>query len=203
MAYRETKHTQAKKHANQARLFVAAKKLLIEEGFAGVQIQRVAELAGLATGTVYRYFPSRAELCAELFRHYTQREVDNLQRQLKAPGSTEEKLRRSINSFIDRALVRPTLAYALIAEPVDPAVDAERLRYRELYANFFAELIEQGIREGTMPIQDVSISAHALVGTLAESLIKPAHEGLPRERLPHLQAAISQFCLRAITGATP
>ena len=37
-------------------------------------------------------------------------------------------------TFARRALRNPRLAWALIAEPVDPLVDAERLAYRERYA---------------------------------------------------------------------
>ena len=34
-----------------------------------------------------------------------------------------------------RALAAPTRAYALLAEPVDPAIEAERLRFRRAYAD--------------------------------------------------------------------
>lgn len=201
MAYRETAAIAERKSATRAKLFNSARELLVSGGFASVQIEPVARRSGVATGTVYRYFDSRAALCRELFAHYTQREVNNLRGQFALPGSAVERLERGLESFINRALMRPTLAYALIAEPVDPVVESERLRYREQYAQFYMMLITEGIAEGSMPDQHVSISAHALVGTIAESLIKPAHTGVSESELPVLKAAIIKFCLRAITGA--
>lgn len=201
MAYRETAAIAERKSATRAKLFNSARELLVSGGFASVQIEPVARRSGVATGTIYRYFDSRAALCRELFTHYTQREVDNLHSQFSLPGSAVERLERGLESFIDRALVRPTLAYALIAEPVDPVVESERLRYREQYAHFYMRLITEGVAEGSMPDQHVSISAHALVGTIAESLIKPAHTGVSESELPVLKTAIIEFCLRAITGA--
>ncbi len=203
MAYRATTMTKAKKEATQSRVFESAKELLIAHGFAGVQMKPLAEAADVATGTAYRYYASRAELCCVLFRHFSQREVDHLGQQFELPGTALERLERGMTSFIDRALTRPTLAYALIAEPVDPSVEAERLTYREHYAAFYRSLILAGIEEGSMPDQDATISAHALVGTLGESLIRPAHQGIAAKDLPALRDAIITFCLRAVTGANP
>ncbi len=200
MAYRTTPLTEAKKEATQARIFRGAKDLLVARGFAGVQMNALAEAVDLATGTIYRYYASRADLCCDLFRHFSQREVDHLGQQFAIQGTSLERLERGLISFIDRALTRPTLAYALIGEPVGPSLEAERHRYREYYADFFRSVILTGIAEGAMPDQDASISAHAVVGTLGESLVRPAHQGIAREDLPALRDAIIRFCLRAVTG---
>ena len=42
-----------------------------------------------------------------------------------------------------RALAEPVRAYALIAEPVDPAVEAERLTFRRAYADLFARALRR------------------------------------------------------------
>ncbi|MGM0562977.1 MAG: TetR/AcrR family transcriptional regulator [Pseudomonadota bacterium] len=203
MAYRETEHTQARKRQTQARLFAAAQKHLVEGGFAAVQMQPVAERAGLATGTLYRYYRNRAELCCDLFRHYTQREVDALAEQLAGDEPVPQRLQRGIGRFIERALTRPQLAHALIAEPVGPELESERLAYRERYAEVFARLIETGLERGELPQQNPAISADALVGTVAECLIKPASRGVDREELALLRDQLSRFCLRALCGETP
>ena len=45
-----------------------------------------------------------------------------------------------------RALAEPVRAYALIAEPVDPAVEAERLTFRRAYADLFARALRATCR---------------------------------------------------------
>ena len=53
-----------------------------------------------------------------------------------------ERLEGVLATFAERALRNPRLAWALIAEPVDPLVDAERLAYRERYAQVVQKMIE-------------------------------------------------------------
>ncbi len=75
-------------------------------------------------------------------------------------------------TFAQRALRRPRLAWALIAEPVDPLVDAERLAYRERYRELTAGA-HAGIAAGELPEQNVELTAAALVGGCGEALVGP------------------------------
>ena len=43
-----------------------------------------------------------------------------------------------METFARRALRGPRLACALLAEPVDPAIEAERLAFRRAYRDVFA-----------------------------------------------------------------
>ena len=61
----------------------------------------------------------------------------------------------------------------LIAEPVDPEVDEQRLRYREAYAALFVELLEEGRRSGAFQLSLVPLAAACLVGAIAEALVGP------------------------------
>ena len=61
----------------------------------------------------------------------------------------------------------------LIAEPVDPKVEEERLAYRRAYANLFEQAIRDGIAEGTIPEQNTRLAATCLVGAISEALVGP------------------------------
>src|SRR4051812_41357940 len=76
VAYRATERTEARKAAVRARIVTAARELIARGGYAEAQVAAVAERAGVATGTVYRHFPSKSDLFAEVFREASQREVD-------------------------------------------------------------------------------------------------------------------------------
>jgi AcrR family transcriptional regulator len=84
-----------------------------------------------------------------------------------------ERLETVLATFAERALRRPRLAWALIAEPVDPRVDAERLAYRERYAGLIAESLRAGIAAGELPVQNAELIAAALVGGCGEALVGP------------------------------
>jgi AcrR family transcriptional regulator len=180
MAYRQTERTRARAADARERILRAAHDQLAAGGFASASVQAVARRAGVATGSVYRHFPSKGDLLAEVFRRASQREVDAV----SAAGSIEA----AVEIFARRALAEPVRAYALIAEPVDPAVDAERLVYRRAYAEVFAAHVDG----------DALIAA-ALVGALAEALVGPLarRDGDPDA----LVAALQSFCLNATQGS--
>jgi AcrR family transcriptional regulator len=50
----------------------AALALFVERGFHGTAVPAIAERAGVAAGTIYRYFESKEALVNELYRHLKQ-----------------------------------------------------------------------------------------------------------------------------------
>src|SRR3954454_19427671 len=78
MAYRPTERTRARAAAARERIVAAALDQVAEGGYASASMVAVARRAGMATGSVYRHFPSKADLFAEAFRVAAQREVDVL-----------------------------------------------------------------------------------------------------------------------------
>jgi AcrR family transcriptional regulator len=176
----------------------AAIALLGEQGYAGCSMAAVAARAGVGTGTVYKHFPSKADLAVELFRTVVSREVAAVSDAAHGPGGLIERIVAVIETFAGRALKSPRLAYALLAEPVDPAVDAERLVFRCAFRDIFAERIAEGVAAGVLPAQDPQLTAAALVGAGAEALVGPLAEGAAgADVLP----ALAQFTLRALGGA--
>ena len=140
--------------ATRASIVGRAHALVAERGYAGCSVALVATGAGVATGTVYRHFPDKGALFAEVFRAATQREVDAVTAAAAKPGTVAERVAAVVETFARRALRSPRLAYALIAEPVDPQVEAERLTYRRAYRDIFAALIADAVAAGDLPPQD-------------------------------------------------
>lgn len=173
MAYRETENTLAKKANTRLKLLKSARRLVQQGGFAAASAASVAQESQVAAGTIYRHFPNKSELVAEVFRYATEREVEAVANAAEQQTAPQQKLEAAITVFAERALKGRKLAYALIAEPVDPRVEQERLRYRYAYAEVFEDIIQQGIREAVFVEQDGQISAAAIVGLLAESLVGP------------------------------
>lgn len=201
MAYRPTEKTLARKAAARKQLLDAALRLVASGGFNALTITAVAQAAGIATGAVYKHFESKAELCAEVFRLATEKEVAMVRRSALRDGAPASRLLDTIETFALRALRGQRLAYALIAEPVDPSVDVERLRYRHAYAEIFQQLVEDGMACGDFPPQIAAVSAAALVGVIAEALVGPlSWPGPSRPDLEqtHLIRSIQAFCLRAV-----
>lgn len=198
MAYRPTPRTEARKAEVRKRIVDAAVTQLAEGGYASATVQVVAARAGVATGTVYRHFPSKAELFAEVFRRASKREMDVLAHAVEPDGRpVVERIGAAVETFARRALAAPTRAYALIAEPVDPAVEAERLVFRRGYRDAFAAALEEGAESGELAPHDTQMLAAALVGVIGETLVGPLG-GAPKREHDALVASIVQFCTSAI-----
>ncbi len=165
------------------RLLVAAQELVESGGYASASVAAVADRAGVAAGTLYRHYASKAELFAELFRFVCDREI--------AAMEAEADVVSVLMVFAERALRNPRLAWALIAEPVDPLVDAERLAYRRRYAAHLTELLTAAGDPSP------ALTAAALVGGVAEALVGPLAPtaGAPRD---DLLEDLRRFVRRAI-----
>ena len=204
MPYRSTPRTEARKAATRERIVAAALDQVAEGGYASAGVQAVAARAGVAVGTVYRHFPSKADLFAEVFDRAAQRELDVVVSVSAADGrSSRERISAAVEAFCRRALAGPALAYAQIAEPVDPAVEQERLRLRRGYRDAFARVLEDGMAAEELPVHDSRTVAAALVGALAEALVGPlsAVSGAGRRRKEALVTTLVQFSLDALPQA--
>ena len=78
MAYRRTDTVSARLADNRRGILNAARDLVAQGGFGAAQMTDVARRAGVATGTLYRYFPSKEELCRQVFREVSAREMNVL-----------------------------------------------------------------------------------------------------------------------------
>jgi AcrR family transcriptional regulator len=173
MPYRQTENVVRKLAARHGAILAAACDAAAEGGMAAVQIAPVAERAGIAAGTVYRYFPSKTELVAALVAELAEREIGALARAAAAAPGPLSALAAAVTTFAARALARRRLAFALIAEPVEPDVDAARVKYRKALADEFETLIRTALAGGHLPDQDAALAAPALIGALIEGLIGP------------------------------
>jgi AcrR family transcriptional regulator len=190
--------------STRERLLAAAQELIEEGGYGAASVAAIAERAGVAAGTLYRHFESKQELFVEVFRSVCAREERAMRAASAqmAADTAAERLEGVLGTFAERALRNPRLAWALIAEPVDPLVDAERLAYRERYAEVIAEALRAGIEAGQLPRQNVELTAAALVGGCGEALVGPLSPVAgARPSSEEIVAALQMFVRRAVGAA--
>jgi AcrR family transcriptional regulator len=207
MARNSTRTSAARPRANpgtskREAIVRAARALVARVGFREAQMVAIAEEAGLALGTLYRYFPRKADLMIEVVSQTSQREVDITAGIAMGEGSPTERLAAAAWTFASRALRGRRLAHALVAEPVDPDIEAARLKYHRALARVFETIIEQGIRDGDFPRQDVHAGASCVVGSIFEGLVGPLAADVMStdgERRSHATAIVG-FCMRGVSG---
>jgi len=173
MPYRHTENVARRLAARHDAILAAAREAASEGGMAALQIAPVAGRAGIATGTVYRYFPAKADLVGALAGALAEREIAALTTAAAAAPGPLSALAAALATFAARTLARRRLAYALIAEPVEPAIEAARAPYRRALAREFERLIHAALAGGHLPDQDAALSAAVLVGALIEGTAGP------------------------------
>jgi AcrR family transcriptional regulator len=177
--------------------------LVAEGGYAAAAMQDVARRAGVATGSLYRHFPSKGELLARVFQEAADRELA-LVAEIAEDASRPplERLAAALETFARRALAAPRMAYALMAEPVDPAVEAARLDNKRAYQRVFAALLDEAVAAKEIRALDSQLAAAAIIGAFQEALIAP----LARARTARgqaddaLVAGLVTFTLNAVGG---
>jgi AcrR family transcriptional regulator len=173
MPYRRTENVTRRLAARRDAIIAAAQQAASESGMAAVQVAAVAARAGIAAGTVYRYFPGKSDLIAALFAEFAEREIAALRQAGDAAPGPLSALAATIMSFSARALAHRRLAFAVIAEPIEAELDAARLDLRKALADEFAARIAAAVKGGRLPEQDAALAAATLMGLLVEGLIGP------------------------------
>ncbi len=160
-------------NATKARILDAAREAVALSGWQEAQIASIAARAEVATGSVYRYFDSKADLYAQVLARVSQREIDVVAAIVDSEGSAAQRLVDAIYVFSNRALRSRRLAYALIAEPCEPEIDVARLKYREALAAQIGRLVTQGIASGEFIEIDANLAASCVTGAFMEGLVGP------------------------------
>jgi AcrR family transcriptional regulator len=200
MPYRHTENVARKLAARHQAILAAAGDLAAAGGVAAVQIASVAQRAGIAAGTIYRYFPSKADLVAALAAARLEQETAAIAGAVQSAPGPLSALAAAITTIAARALAQRRLAFALIAEPVDAAVDAARASYRRALAAELEELIRKALVGRHLPDQDAALAAAAIIGALNEALIGPLAppEAGDRGKQRHQVQMVSLLALRAL-----
>ena len=220
MAYRRTERETARLAARYEAIIEAARALASESGLGAVQIVPVAERAGIAAGTMYRYFPSKDDLLAAVVGATAQREVTALRAAAAAAPGALSALAAAIVAFASGTMRMRRLAFAMLAEappPFRPPQASEgksiyppslagegreaggALTFRRNIGSEFESLIRAAITAGHLPDQPPAAMAAAVIGATVESLVSPFAPPLAGPEAERAAVReITLFALRAL-----
>ncbi|MEM6108443.1 TetR/AcrR family transcriptional regulator [Mycobacterium sp. 050272] len=143
----------------------ATRSLLVEAGYSGVSMDKVAAIAGVATQTVYRRWPSKGPLVAEaVMRAYEQADFT-----LPDTGDTVEDLRTWMRAYAETGAAADNVALvrSLAAAAAEDLSDRDTL-YQQLTSRFHdavADRLRVGISMGQIRGDaDIEAAADALIG---------------------------------------
>jgi AcrR family transcriptional regulator len=199
MPYRRTEAIARRLAAKRAAILAVAQAAAAEGGMAAVQIARVAQRAGIAAGTVYRYFPAKSDLVAALISAAAEREIIAIRNAASdAPGPLSA-LAAVIAVYARGLTAQKRLAWAIIGEPAEPEIENARKAYRTAVSIELQSWMMSAIAAGQLPNQNANLSASALLGALVEALTGPLSASDMDESHAHDAVQnLTLFVLRAL-----
>ena len=156
---------------NLLTLLQAAKEVFAEAG-ADAPVRSIADRAGVGIGTVYRHFPTRADLVAAVFVREIDACADGADR-IAAEHPPFEALRLWMGEFVSLALTKGGLAQALHSgDPAFEFMPAKRdQRLFPAFRKLFDAALSAGEIRGDVGADDVLNAAATLC--MAADAIRP------------------------------
>lgn len=105
----------------------AAKKILAEKSYEGLNTNAIAEVASVNISTLYRYFPNKNVIIQELLQQYNQQQLDQIQPLLSAHSDKNKRVELIIDAQVKQLVKAPwmiALKDALRSVPALKAVKA-------------------------------------------------------------------------------
>ncbi len=163
-----------------------AERLFLENGFEKVQMQDIADAAGIGVATLFRYFPKKDQLIVAAAVKNLQPTFDRFEQFVDEEGTAYERLEVILNHFFEMQLERTDHArfreafesYAsFVATPlpdIETYIDVQRRIMQTL-----EPLIEEGKRDGSFrPNIDVKVTVVTIInafGTFGNNIMLKSH----------------------------
>jgi len=152
-------------------IYEAAIKVLGEHGIEGLTMDRVAEVAGVAKGSLYNYFQNKEELVGFIFEKTVEpaeRAVDEI---MSASIPAVQKLEAALRVWFELLARNRGLFDFLLNNPtIRRCHDPRERGKREEAIGKFRTIFEQGIEEGAFRPFDAGRGAEMFFGALTASI---------------------------------
>ena len=128
---RATARKRADAQRNEQALLDAAAAVFVASGV-DAPVRDIAAAAGVGMGTIYRHFPTRADLIIAVYRHQVEACAAACPALLESSGSPHAALTRWVDLFVDFLVTKHGLAAAL---------QSDSARFETLHAYFLDRLV--------------------------------------------------------------
>ncbi len=139
-------------------LLDVGRKLLVSQGFMGLQMESIATQTSLSRATVYKHFRSKEELATKIAFDSSQLRYASLEKALSFSGTTRERMLALLiaeeqfasqhsDRYPSELIVRVSGVFAKSRPDIQSTSSEMDLRIRAL----FGSLIEQAVRQGDLP----------------------------------------------------
>jgi len=134
------------------RILEAAVKVFAKHGFFQATVSQIAGEAGVADGTIYRYFKNKDDILIQFFSYKTKEVFSSLKEEVNTADNAIGKLRIFVRRHLEEFQQNRDMALVYQAETHRHASLAEKQikEMAKMYLDLVSEIIEQGQEEGSL-----------------------------------------------------
>lgn len=196
-----------RREVTRQKLYEAAVTLIAEQGFSATTVDEIAERAGVAKGTVYYNFASKAVLFEELLRHGVGLLTASLREAAERTGREGGTRVDALDAMIRAGLVfmdrYPAFTQLYVAEVwrTNRAWQSTLMVVRREAVAVVEDVLRAGVAGGELSDEiDIPLTAAALVGmVLVAALDWQAFQ--PERSLDDVHAALSRLLQGRVSGS--
>ena len=163
------------------KIIEAANQLFSKTGYDATGVAEICQVAGVSKGAFYHHFPTKQAVFMEILNSYLNG-LDtgfNLMRQeIHDVPQVILQMAEMVGSIFQTADIHlPIFLEFWTQAKHDPQVWEATIAPYHRYQSYFAEMIQEGINEGSLQLVDAQLAARVLVslavGMLMQSLFDP------------------------------
>jgi len=183
--YRKKVDMRLKEGNKEKDILDASIRVFAEYGYHQSKISKIAEVAGVATGSVYLYYKNKETILHKIFENLW-KDLEKGMRVIAERSDLNpiEKLDGMIDLFFDKLINTPKLAIVFVNE-MQFILEGGSSSFMKSYDKFLGlagQVFTEGMKDGSInPNVDIDITRHFLLGGLRTLIREWAHD---QEALP-------------------
>ncbi len=154
------------KSDRRSQLITAAERLMAEHGYLAVRLEDIGAAAGVSGPAIYRHFPNKEALLAELLVGISTRLLTGANEVARRADDAESALEGLIDFHLDFALGESDLIRIQDRDlgNLPPAAKRQVRRKQRQYVEIWVDVLRR--RDRTLTETDARLTAHATFGLL-------------------------------------
>jgi AcrR family transcriptional regulator len=167
---------------NREKILETALRLFTEKGFAGTPTSLISKEAGVATGTLFFYFPTKEELIDTLYRRVKSESALALRGGYESEKTVEGKFRRIGQNTVVWGIGNPMKWRFMEQFAYSPFVSTSAHEEGMSHFLFLQDLVNEGMQTGVFRDMDPTLLFCMVASSLAGLVARASDEGDPEKR---------------------
>ncbi|RNL62797.1 TetR/AcrR family transcriptional regulator [Nocardioides marmoriginsengisoli] len=160
--------SRAKSEATRLRIFDAAIQVFADRGYADTPLTAIAAQAGLETGSLYYYYPSKHALTAAVLEHTLTRVFDVVRGEVEGlddEAGPVDRIRAAIRGQILAARVQPEYVASYISVIGQVPAEVRRLHrtHEGAYGRYWADLMSAAAAAGLVRADITPVNLYMMI----------------------------------------